>query len=65
MLWVMWVFVLKLFEGLCEVTVYWQVDFAVCVVPIQGDTNVSITNPVGAKRIIGFKYSFLVLYTLP
>ena len=58
MLWVMWEFVLKLFEGLCNVTIHRQVDFVVGVVPIQRDANVLITCPVGANRIIGFKCSF-------
>ena len=57
-LWVMWEFVLKLFEGLCNVTGHRQVDFAVGVVPNQGDANVSITRPVGASRIMGFQCSF-------
>ena len=53
-LWVMWAFVLKLFEGLCNVIGHRQVDFAIGVVPIQGDANVSSTRPVGANRIMGF-----------
>ena len=57
MMWVMWAIVLKLFEGLCNITKHQQVDVAVGVVPIQGDVNESITHLVGANRIIGFQCS--------
>ena len=53
-------FVLELFEGFGLVPGHGQVYLTVVVIPVKAYSDVAVTSPIGAERVVGFEYGFQV-----
>ena len=42
----------ELSESLGDVPVHGEMDFVMCIVPVEMDADVTVASPIGADRII-------------
>ncbi len=55
-----WHLVLELFEGFGFLPRHGQVYFTIVVIPVNAYSNVVVTGPIGAERVVRFEYGFQV-----
>ena len=53
-LWFGWLCVLELSESFQDIPGRGEMNFAMCIVPVETDADVTVASPIGAERIIGF-----------